>query len=68
MALVSEGEFKGNAMIILKRIEDDPYPFQFGLNKAKLMLEAVEEIRAWVAKQETAKAAKAAKAPADAEG
>jgi hypothetical protein len=55
MAVVSESEFKGNPMLVLKRTEDDPYPFQFGLNKAKLMLEAVEEIKAWVAKTEATK-------------
>ena len=59
MAIVSESEFKGNAMLVLKRTEDDRFPFQFGLNKAKLMLESVEEIKAWVAKQEAGKAAKA---------
>jgi hypothetical protein len=58
MAIVEESEFKGNPMIVLKRTPDDKFPFQFGLGKAKLMLEAVEEIKAWVAKQEAAKASK----------
>ena len=57
MAIVEESEFKGNAMIVLKRTEDDRFPFQFGLNKAKLLLESVEEVRAWVAKQEAKKPA-----------
>jgi len=55
MAIVETSEYKGNAMLVLRRTPDDRFPFQFGLNKAKLMLEAVEEIRAWVAKQEAAK-------------
>jgi hypothetical protein len=55
MAVVTESEFKGNAMIVLKRSEEDRFPFQFGLSKAKLMLEAVDQIRAWVAKQEANK-------------
>lgn len=55
MALVEESEYKGNAMIVLRRAPDDRFPFQFGLNKAKLLLESVEEIKAWVAKQEAAK-------------
>jgi hypothetical protein len=63
MAVVSESEFKGNAMIVLKRSEDDRFPFQFGLSKAKLMLESVEEIRAWVAKQEANKPKAAAGSP-----
>lgn len=58
MAIIEESEFKGNPMIVLKRTPDDKFPFQFGLGKAKLMLEAVEEIKAWVAKQEAAKASK----------
>jgi hypothetical protein len=66
MAIVQESEFKGNAMIVLRRSEDDRFPFQFGLSKAKLMLESVEEIRAWVAKQDQAKASKAP-APQDGE-
>ena len=58
MAIIEESEYKGNPMIVLKRNADDPYPFQFGLGKAKLLLEAVEEIKAWVAKTEAGKAAK----------
>jgi hypothetical protein len=43
-------------MLVLRRSPEDRYPFQFGLSKAKLVLEAVEEIKAWVAKQEAARA------------
>jgi hypothetical protein len=52
MAIVEESEYKGNPMLVLKRGPEDRYPFQFGLSKAKLVLEAVEEIKTWVAKQE----------------
>jgi hypothetical protein len=62
MAVVEESEFKGNAMIVLKRSAEDRYPFQFGLSKAKLVVEAYEDIKAWVEKQEKAKAAKGPKA------
>ena len=55
MPIVEESEFKGNAMIVLKRSAEDRFPFQFGLSKAKLILESVEEIKAWVAKQEGSK-------------
>ncbi len=55
MAIIETSEYKGNPMIVLKRDQDDRYPFQFGLSKAKLMLEAVEEIRAWVEKNEKEK-------------
>jgi hypothetical protein len=65
MAVVSYSEFKGNAMIVLKRSEEDRFPFQFGLSKAKLMLEAADEIRAWVAKQEASKPKAGASAGAE---
>lgn len=48
MALVSESEYKGNPMIVLKRTEDDKFPFQFGVKKAKLVLEHIEAIRKFV--------------------
>lgn len=59
MAVVSESEFKGNKMIVLKRSEDDRFPFQFGLSKAKLILDSLDELKAWVEKQEKAKASAA---------
>ena len=39
------GEFKGNVVITLKQSEDDAYGFTFGLTKAKLILDHIEEIR-----------------------
>ena len=55
MAIVEESEYKGNAMIVLRRTTEDRFPFQFGLSKAKLIVDAIEEIRAWVEKQEKSK-------------
>ncbi|GIU68933.1 MAG: hypothetical protein KatS3mg002_0169 [Candidatus Woesearchaeota archaeon] len=43
--VVEYGEFKGNKMIILKRSDDDNYPFQFGKAKAKLIVENFEAIK-----------------------
>jgi hypothetical protein len=54
--LVEKAEFKGNPIIKLKSNEDDQYPFSFGLRKAKLVLQNVEEIKKFVEendKQET---------------
>ena len=48
MAIVEFGEFKGNKMIILKRNAEDKYPFQFGLSKARLVLEHVADIKQFV--------------------
>ena len=52
MAIVEEGEYKGNAMLVLKNTEDDRWPFQFGLKKAKLVLEHIEDIKKFVAKHD----------------
>ncbi|MCL5410498.1 MAG: hypothetical protein M1324_01435 [Patescibacteria group bacterium] len=50
MSIASESEFKGNVMIVIKNNEEDQYPFQFGLKKAKLVLENIEEIKKFVEK------------------
>lgn len=50
MSIVSESEFKGNVMLVIKNNEEDQYPFQFGLKKAKLVLENIEEIKKFVEK------------------
>lgn len=39
------GEFKGNVVITLKRTEEDKYPFTFGLAKAKLIMEHLDDIK-----------------------
>jgi hypothetical protein len=43
--LIEYGEFKGNKMIIMKRDENDKFPFQFGRGKAKLIVENFEAIK-----------------------
>jgi hypothetical protein len=43
--MIDYGEFKGNRMIILKKNDDDTYPFQFGKAKAKLIVENFEAIK-----------------------
>ncbi len=52
MAIISESEYKGNPMIVIKNSEEDKFPFQFGVKKAKLVLENVEAIRKFVEKYE----------------
>ncbi|MFA5038679.1 MAG: hypothetical protein WC732_03255 [Candidatus Omnitrophota bacterium] len=46
--MVERGEFRGKPVLILKRSEDERYPFSFGLNKAKLILEHIEDIKKFV--------------------
>ena len=43
--VVEYGEFKGNKMIILKRNPEDNFPFQFGKNKARLIVENFDRIK-----------------------
>src|SRR4051812_19238228 len=44
------GQYKGHPMIILN--PDDRFPFQFGLNKARLILQNIDEIREFVEQAE----------------
>ncbi len=46
--MVERTEYKGNPIIVLKRDENDKFPFSFGLSKAKLILENIEEIKKFV--------------------
>ena len=46
--MVERGEYKGNKLIILKQNEDEKYPFSFGVRKAKLIVENIEEIKKFV--------------------
>lgn len=52
MAIVSESEYKGNPMLVIKNSEEDKFPFQFGLKKARLIVENIEEIKKFVEKHE----------------
>lgn len=46
--IVERGEYKGKPLLILKRSEEDKYPFSFGVSKAKLILDNLDEIRKFV--------------------
>lgn len=54
MAIAERSEYKGNPMIVLKDSPDSKYPFQFGLNKAKLVLACIDAIKRFV-EEETGK-------------
>ena len=51
--LVEETEFKGRPTITIRFDENDQYPFSFGIGKAKKVLGALEEIKAFVEKHDT---------------
>ena len=46
--MIEKGEFKGKPILIIKRDEEDKYPFSFGMSKAKLIVENIEEIKKFV--------------------
>ena len=52
MSIASEGEYKGNPLFVIKNNEDDKYPFSFGVKKAKLVLEHIENIKKFVEKND----------------
>jgi hypothetical protein len=49
--------FEGKSMIVLTRNPDDKWPLQFGYSKAKLILDNIEAIKAFVAHEETVRTA-----------
>jgi hypothetical protein len=46
--MIEKTEFKGKPILVIKRDEEDKYPFSFGVTKAKLILENLEEIKKFV--------------------
>jgi hypothetical protein len=46
--MIERSEYKGKPLIVIKRNEEDKYPFSFGVSKAKLILENIEEIKKFV--------------------
>lgn len=46
--MIEISEYKGKPILIIKRDEEDKFPFSFGLTKAKLILENIEEIKKFV--------------------
>ena len=46
--MVERSEFKGKPVLIIRRDENDKYPFSFGMTKAKMILENIDEIRRFV--------------------
>ncbi len=51
-APVTYGEYKGNKTISLPLVEGSTFKFTFGLTKAKLILEYLEEIKEFIEKCE----------------
>ena len=54
--MVTTSEYRGHTLLVLKRNEEDPHPFQFGHGKAKLILEHIDAIRKFVDEEDLKKA------------
>jgi hypothetical protein len=50
--IIERSEYKGRPMIVLKRSEDEKFPFSFGMAKAKMILESIDEIKKFVAEND----------------
>lgn len=50
---VKIGEYKGHKTISLMKSDDDQYPFTFGLGKAKLIVDNIDEIKKFVKENES---------------
>jgi len=50
--MFERAEFQGRPVIMLKRNENDRFPFVFGLSKARLILENIEAIKKFVEENE----------------
>ena len=55
--LIEESEYKGNPLLVLKNDENDRFAFSFGVGKAKKILEAIEQIKAFVKKHDKSQGA-----------
>ncbi|OGH62162.1 MAG: hypothetical protein A3G34_15625 [Candidatus Lindowbacteria bacterium RIFCSPLOWO2_12_FULL_62_27] len=56
MGEISFDEYKGRAMMVISNGPNDRFPFKFGLKKAKMVVEHIEDIKKWVAEQEAMQA------------
>ncbi len=50
MSDANESEYKGSPVLILTQGPEDRFPFSFGLRKARLMLDHIDDIKKFVEK------------------
>ena len=48
MVVAKKSRFKGYPVLEIRWMEDDPYPMKFGMKKAELIVEAIDEIKKFV--------------------
>ena len=56
MSVVRESEYNGKPLLEIARDEKDQFGFKFGLKKARMILDHLDEIRAFVEKNDRAPA------------
>ena len=47
--MVERSEYNGKTILVLRRSEEDKFPFSFGIAKARMILENIKEIEKFVA-------------------
>jgi len=50
--IAEKSEYQGKPVLTLKRSAEEKFPFTFGLTKAKMILEHLEEIKRFVIENE----------------
>ena len=50
MSEAIEGDYKGTPMLIIRNTKEDRFPFQFGIRKARLIVEHLDDIREFIAR------------------
>jgi hypothetical protein len=50
--IIKEDVYKEKPILVLKRTEEEKYPFSFGVAKAKSIIEAFDAIKAFVEKHD----------------
>jgi hypothetical protein len=46
--ITETSEYKGSPVFVIKRDQDDKFPFSFGLAKARMMVENIKEIEKFI--------------------
>lgn len=46
--IVEHGEYKGSKVITFKKDETDKFPFSFGMAKAQIIVDHIEDIKKFV--------------------
>lgn len=51
--MIKESEYNGSPVVEFRKDEEDRFPFSFGVRKAKIILEHIEELKTFVEEHDT---------------